>query len=182
MKKILALAAAAVIALGASAQNWYLGGSIGFEQNKKFGEKTTQIDFMPEIGYNLSETWAIGTTVGVDYTKQGEAKLTLVNFAPYARYTFLRAGIVSLFCDGGVDLGFGKAKVGDESGDTAVTYGIGFKPGVALTVSEKFGFVAHVGFLGYNGANDAAKDGGYPEKIGFNLNGNALSFGFYYNF
>lgn len=182
MKKFLALAAAAVIALGASAQNWYLGGSIGFDQTKVNGYKTTTIDFMPEVGYNLSETWAIGTTVGVDYTKQDEAKLTLVNFAPYARYTFLRAGIVSLFCDGGVDLGFGKAKVGDESSDTAVSYGIGIKPGVCLTVNEKFGFVAHVGFLGYNGANNAAKDAGYPTKAGFNLDGNDLSFGFYYNF
>ena len=105
-----------------------------------------------------------------------------MNFAPYALYTFFRVGFVSLFCDGGVDLGFGKAKVGDESSDTAVSYGIGIKPGVCLTVNEKFGFVAHVGFLGYNGANNAAKDAGYPTKAGFNLDGNDLSFGFYYNF
>ncbi|MDE6378318.1 MAG: porin family protein [Duncaniella sp.] len=182
MKKFLALAAAAVIALGASAQNWYLGGSVVVGQEKVDGEKTTQINFMPEVGYNLSETLAIGTTVGVDYVKFDEVKSTLVNFNPYVRYTFLRAGIASFFCDGGVDLGFGKTKVADYSSDTAVTYGIGFKPGVALTVSEKFGFVAHVGFLGYKGANDAAKEAGKPEVYGLSLNGNNLSIGFYYNF
>lgn len=183
MKKFLALAAAAVVALGAAAQNnIYVGGSVGFQQTKQAGDKTTTINFMPEVGYNLSEKLAIGTTIGVDYTKQNDRKFTVVEFAPYARYTFLRSGIVSVFCDGGVDLGFGKASVDGESGKTAVTYGIGIKPGVSLTVNENFGFVAHVGFFGYNGANKAAKDGGYPTKAGFNLNGNDLSIGFYYNF
>ena len=54
MKKFFALAAAAIIALGASAQNWYAGGSVGFQQTKQAGEKTTTINFMPEVGYNLS--------------------------------------------------------------------------------------------------------------------------------
>ena len=182
MKKFLAFAAAAVVALGAAAQNMYIGGSVGFQQTKQADDKTTTIDSMPEIGYNLSDSWAIGTTAGVDYSKTGDRKFTLVAFTPYARYTFLRSGIVSVFCDGGVDLGFGKASVGGESSKTAVAYGIGIKPGLSLTVNDKFGFVAHVGFFGYNGANKAAKDGGYPTVAGFNLNGNDLSVGFYYNF
>lgn len=182
MKKIFALIAAVIVTLGASAQGWYLGGSVGFTGSKADGVKTTNINVMPEIGYNLSETWAIGTTVGIDYTKLDDVKLTLVNFNPYARYTFLRAGMVSVFCDGGVDLGFGKAKYDGESGDTAVAFGIGIKPGVSITLSEKFGFVAHVGFLGYKGGNDAAKDAGTPEVYGLSLSGNDLSFGFYYNF
>ncbi len=39
--------------------------------------------------------------------------------------------------------------------------------------------MAHVGFLGYRGGNDAS---GYPDQGGIMLKGNDLSFGFYYNF
>lgn len=195
MKKILALAAAAIVALGASAQNMYVGGSVGFTSTKSGDAKTTNINFMPEIGYNLSDNMALGTVVGVEYQKEGDIKSTLVNFDPYFRYTFFQAGNFSIFCDLSVDLGFGKTKEtftdyddnGNEfkatfSSKTATTYGIGLKPGMAFNVSEKFGFVAHVGFLGYKGANQAAKLAGEPQVCGLDLSGNNLSFGFYYNF
>ena len=177
MKKILAFAAMAVMALGAFAQDMYVGGQVGFWRNS--GDNETSFQILPEIGFNLSEKLAIGTTIGYDYSYDDGRKLNLVVFNPYVRYTFFRNGNVSLFCDGGVDLGFGKAKYEGESSDTAVTYGIGIKPGISYSLSDKFSLVAHVGFLGYRGGNDAS---GYPDQGGILHKGNDLSFGFYYNY
>ena len=58
----------------------------------------------------------------------------------------------------------------------------GFRPGVALNLSEKFSLVAHVGFLGYQGGNRPAKNNGAPENWGLDLSSNNLMFGFYYHF
>lgn len=182
MKKFLVMAVMAVMALGVSAQV-YVGGSLGAWRDGS--AKMTHINILPEVGYNLSDTWAIGTVIGWDYYHQHDASLNLVKFDPYARYSFVKAGNLSLFVDGGIDLGFGKAKVGGESSDTAVTYGIGFKPGVSYALSDKCSLVAHFGFLGYLDGNDDAKAAGslvdYEYGWGFNFSNN-LSFGFYLNF
>lgn len=199
MKKFFTLAVVAVMALGASAQNWYVGGSLGFNKTTTTSyteddeieiatkSKTTTISIAPEIGYNFNETWAAGATIGFSHISNKPYKTTTFEIAPYARYTYFRAGVISLFVDGGVSFATGKTKVdlGDEaeaSSKSISTYGIGLKPGVAFNVSEKFGFIAHMGFLGYEGANKAAKNAGIPEKVGLSLTGDDLSFGFYYNF
>lgn len=167
----------AVISLGAFAQDWYAGGQVGFWRNS--GDNHTEFSILPEVGYNLSENVSIGTTVGYDYNYEDGLKLHLVKFDPYVRYHFYQNDRVKLFIDGGVDLGFGKAKRDGESSDTAVTYGIGLKPGVSYRISDAFSLVAHIGFFGYEGGNDAS---GAPDQGGFNLNGNNISFGFYVNF
>ena len=51
-----------------------------------------------------------------------------------------------------------------------------------LNVSKNVSLIAHIGFLGYQGANDEAKSAGQPEYFGIGLNGNDISIGFYYNF
>ena len=52
MKKILAFAAMAVMALGAFAQDMYVGGQVGFWRNS--GDNETSFQILPEIGFNLS--------------------------------------------------------------------------------------------------------------------------------
>lgn len=190
MKKILAFVAVAIMTLSASAQNWYVGGSLGVGKvTTGDGDdkvSTTAVSVLPEVGYNLNENWAVGTTIGVTHTSTEGHKYTAFGIAPYARYTYFRADIVSLFVDGGFGFSTGKNKYKDDdveiSSKSTNTFEIGFKPGVALTVNEKFGFVAHVGFLGYRGANKAAKAAGEPEAWGLSLKGDDLSIGFYYNF
>ncbi len=179
MKKFMLLAVVALLSLAASAQNLYLGGSIAAWRDGT--DKLTNIKILPEIGYNLSESAAVGAVVGWDYYHKQGANLSLFTVAPYYRYNFVKVDRVKLFCDGGVDLGIGK---GTDS-KTAVTYGIGFKPGVSVNVSDNVSLVAHFGFLGYKDGNDAAKDAGevvgYSYGWGFKFS-NELTFGFYYNF
>lgn len=179
MKKIFTLVVMAVMAVAASAQ-LYVGGEVSAWRND--GDHTTTASILPEIGYNLDEQWAVGTTIGWQHAHQSGINNNLVVFHPYARYTFFKSGIVSIFCDGTAGFGAGKTSWDGGHSDTAWTWQIGFRPGVAFKCSDRFSVVAHFGFLGYNGANDAAKEAGYADEWGLRFSGNDLSLGFYVNF
>lgn len=180
MKKLLTLAIALIATISASAEGWYAGGSVGFDRNTT--DNKTDFIIMPEVGYNFTEKAAIGAVAGYQHKYNDGDKLDLFKVSPYLRYTYLKAGIVNLFIDGGVDLGFGYSKDVYHDSGAAIVWGIGLKPGVSLNINEKFSLVAHVGFLGYQGANHKARNVGEPNRIGLGLDGTDLSFGFYYHF
>lgn len=177
MKKILVVAVMAIMSLGAFAQSWYAGGSFGFWRNA--GDNETNFEILPEVGYNLKDNVAVGATVGFGYDYKAGFSLSQFKVAPYLRYSFFKTGGLSLFVDGGVDLGIGSSKVDGHSSDAAVTYGIGFKPGISYALTNNFSLVAHLGFFGYEGGNKASHR---PDQGGLKIDGNDLSFGFYYNF
>lgn len=190
MKKLLLLAAAALIGFGsASAKDItveldsskiFVGGAVGVWYNQT--EKYTQATILPEIGYNINKTWTVGAQLGYEYKGTSDIHNNSLVFNPYARWTYLTAGMVQLFVDGGVDFSLG-ATGGKAAGDSkaSATFGIGFRPGVALNVNKHVSVVAHIGYLGYKGANDAAVLAGAKKGFGFGLQ-NTLNFGFYYNF
>ncbi|MDE6126175.1 MAG: outer membrane beta-barrel protein [Muribaculaceae bacterium] len=189
MKKMIALALLAVTAAGAASaeeftvntNNIYVGGSVGFWRN--ITEHSTQASIMPEIGYNLSDKAAIGTTIGWEHNYSADhTSYNMFKIAPYLRYNFIKSGKVSVFCDGGFELGAGRTSYDGEHSDVAATYGIGLKPGISVALSNHFSLVAHVGFIGYQGANKAARNGGAESGWGAFFNGNNISFGAYYTF
>ena len=173
------MAVMAIMTLGASAQSWYSGGQVTFGRTTESasGVKSTQVTVLPEIGYNVQDNFALGAILGVSYRKSGGEEKTVFKVNPYARYTYFDSERVSLFIDGGVDFGIGRAH-----GSTAVEYGIGLRPGVSLNLSDKFSLVAHVGFLGYQGGNRPAKHNGAAENWGLDLNSDNLRVGVYYQF
>lgn len=174
MKKILLFALVLVSAVAAKAQV-YVGGELGFWHNND-EPKSTSFRIAPEVGYNFNENWAVGAVLGIEYQKVGDNKATTFGISPYARYTYFQSGIVSLFVDGGVD--FAGVHADDE---TYTAFGIGFKPGVALNVTDNVSFVAHFGFLGYQTSDDEISE--FVNKgFGFDFSGNKLSFGFNYKF
>lgn len=177
MKKIITLAAMACMAVGAFAQDWYAGGSVGFWRNSS--ENKTIVDILPEIGYNLNDNVAIGSVLGYSYNYNEGEWANLFRIEPYLRYTCLKSGKVKLFVDGGVNFGIGWGKAHGEKTDVAVTYGIGIKPGVSYSLSDRFSVVAHIGEIGFSGGNDASNA---DNEGGLMLNANNLSIGFYYNF
>ena len=180
MKKIMMTLAAVAVAATMNAQV-YLGGNVGVATSSYDGNSSTIWSILPEVGYNINDKWAVGMTVGY-----GESRVKVKNVAtekvktfqvsPYARYTFVKFDKVNLFVDGGVGY-----KHENYAGVKTNTFAVGFKPGVAVNLNEKLSFVAHVGFLGYE--NEKVKgDDKSTNTFGFDLNGNALSFGVYYNF
>lgn len=186
MKKIFAMAVLALSALCAQAGDFYVGGQAGFWHESDNESSTNQLSILPEVGYNFSENWAVGSTLGYEYTHLCGTGVSshIFAFRPYLRWTYLRANKVSLFLDGTAGIGAGWTHYGHGIDDskTAVTWNVGIRPGVALSLTDHFSLVAHVGMLGYEGTNDAAKAAGYKDQGGLLLNGNNLSFGFYYTF
>lgn len=179
MKKFLFSLVAAVITLTASAQV-YVGGEVGLWRN--WDANHTTFSIVPEIGYNLDENWAIGTSIGYLYNYNDGKKINAVVVAPYARYTYAKFDAVSLFLDGG--FGFQTYKVSPKhgkSGDSQNGWQVGIKPGVKVDLTSKLSFVAHVGFFGYQDADDDYCAWG-EDGFGFKLDGNNLNFGLYYNF
>ena len=184
MKKFLMTIAAAFVAVSMNAQV-YLGGSLGFgawSSQKNVGDRSeTSFSILPEIGYNINDKWAIGTVIGyvsdkmwgVDVLNNAKSE-SAFTFNPYARYTFLKAGKVNLFIDGGVD--FTSASKMD-----ATAFGVGVKPGLAVNLTDKLSFVSHIGFLGYAVQNPDGDDNN-TSVFGLDLSGNNLTFGLYYNF
>ena len=181
MKKFLLAAGLMLATIAASAQ-LYVGGTVGLNRNTT--DNVTEFTIAPEIGYNVSPKWAFATGLGYTYKYDSGFKSNVFQVNPYARYTYFRTdnNLVSLFLDGGVDLGFGKASYEDDHSKTVVLFGIGVKPGVSFNLTENFSLVAHFGFLGYYGGNHAAQDAGNPERFGFDFSSANLNLGFYYTY
>jgi hypothetical protein len=180
MKKLFSLIAVAFVAMSVNAQV-YVGGSLGIDawsSQKNAGDRSeTTFTILPEVGYNLNDEWAVGTVIGyvsdkwVGVNGISESAFT---FNPYARYTYLKAGKVSLFVDGGVD--FTTASKADWN-----ELAIGLKPGLAVSLSDNISFVSHLGFIGYDVYNPDGDDNN-TSKFGLDLSGNNLTFGLYFNF
>lgn len=189
MKKIMMIAVMAVAAISANAQV-YVGGSLGYNTQKdavevggiSTDETTSNLSIEPEIGYNLSDNWAVGIKLGY---ANANGKTNTWKVAPYARYTFVKAGKFSAFCDGGVAWSTihtnGAKFVGNKNCIT-----IGFNPGIAYEISKKVSLVAHFGDLSYQYTSQKTKDVTPETKTTtskFNLGlDNSISFGAYYNF
>ena len=178
MKKILLSFAVACVSLAASAQG-YVGGSIGIASSKiGNSDNVTTYQVLPEVGVNLDENWAIGTVVG--WGKGSPVNIESENsvnnyfkLEPYVRYTYARSKYVNGFIDGGF------AYQHYRGGTNA--WSVGLKPGVAVNVSPKVSFVAHVGFAGWKSVKQrgASND---AHTWGASLDGNNITFGVYYNF
>lgn len=177
MKKILMTIVAVFAAMNMSAQ-FYVGGSLAFQawsNQKAIGDRSeTVFKILPEVGYNLNDEWAIGTVIGYESNKWNGSHESAFTFNPYARYTFANLGKVNLFVDGGVD--FTSYTKGDQT-----DLGIGFKPGLAVNLTDNLSFVSHVGFIGYKTWNPDGDDNN-TNMFGLDLSGANLTFGLYYNF
>lgn len=173
MKKLLLSLAVALGAISVNAQeagSMWVGGTVGFtyediKGSTSFGSYSgsqTSYKILPEFGYVLSENLALGISVGYIHTEERSDENLLGKHegfvaAPFLRSSFLKGSMGSLFIDTGVD--YAHLKSGGTKSDLLQ---IGFKPGVAVTVSEKISLIGKFGFLGYTHAKEGAhKTNGY---------------------
>ncbi len=177
------MALVAVMSLTASAQV-YVGGSVGLWRDYNANE--TSFNLIPEAGYNLSDKWAIGLKLGYVHEYDQGVKANGFGVKPYARWSYAKLGPVRFF----LDMGFGfntyktKVDVGNATvkSDPFNAWEIGVSPGLAVSLTEKLDFVAHVGFLGFRDSDDGSRAAFGSDGFGFNVDGNNLTFGLYYNF
>ena len=185
MKKLFIAVFVALTAMAANAQSW-VGGSFGIDVTARKGSKAiTTFTISPEYGYSINDKWDIAIALEEEATFVGDYDINVVSLEPFARFTFAKAGIASFFVDGGIGVGCEYVNYeGEMLDDTAWGFSIGFKPGVKLEVTENFAIVAKLGFLGYRRyeENEKYSDAGTYNSFGFNLDGDALSFGVHWSF
>ena len=160
----------AMAALSAKAQV-YVGGTVALWHNDDLDATTFALN--PEVGYNLNEKLAIGGVLTFAHSKLDEGKYNAFALAPYARYSYYENKVVRLFIDGG--LGFSTQKV--KGLDSVNGFEIGFKPGIAIKLNDKFSVLAKCGFLGYRDDYMDTESG-----YGFGFTSEDLSVGFHYEF
>lgn len=165
MKKVLLMAAFAVASLAANAQA-YIGGSLGFSNNKTKTGTTTVTEntnptftIAPEVGYALNEKWGIGIKLGftssntksemtaAGLTATSEDKTTRLSVNPYVRYQALEIGKFNVFVDGGVYFNMNSRKqtatgVPDTEYEPAMGFGLNVTPGVSYKLTDKLSVVA----------------------------------------
>lgn len=149
MKKLIfTLAVALGVFASTSAQEagkMWVGGQVGFGVvSPDEGDNTTSFVIMPEFGYVLQDNLGLGINVGYAHSKTGDDKSDGFIVNPFVRYSFLKGNIGGLFVDGGV--GYAHTKENDIKTDAIE---VGFRPGVAVTVTDKIALTAKFGFLGY---------------------------------
>lgn len=114
-----------------------------------------------------------------------KAKTNSFEVDPYARWSFVKFGPVKLFLDMGFGINTYKVKgevMGhDVDGDAQVGWRVGVQPGVKVSLAKNIDFIAHMGFLGYQDADDDFSSYG-ENGFGLNFSGNNLNFGILYNF
>ena len=175
MKKLV-LAAIIVMAtltgMNAQTYKWWAGGRTHFwtDDNK------ATFSFAPEVGYMITPKITLATSLAyqaVKFDNSDKGALTpdisgfIVN--PYVRYTFFKSGILLGFIDGGMEFG-----VGDFEG-----FQLGFKPGVALLLTDRITAASQFGFIGYNDGNGIALR---SKGVGFDLSGYCTTIAFFYSF
>jgi len=172
MKKLTFLAIfllATLAGVNAQTYKWWAGGHTTFWA----GDEGTTFNIAPEIGYHLSPKITLAASLGYysfkGSTNQLAPDLNAFILNPYIRYTAFKRGIVLGFVDTGVDIG-----LGDYKGMQA-----GFKPGIAILLSERFTAATQFGFLGYN---DGKGVGGRKQGFGFDLSGYCPIIAFFYSF
>lgn len=181
MKKIILSAAMMVAAVSfASAQQWFVGGSLGFNSSKlEYGFDAVEsmfpdVDFdaasevklstytiVPKFGYMFNDNWMVGLGIGYSGTTvkpkfaDVEGKVTIGSFVvnPYVRYTAWEVGRFSLAFQGDVDLAFGSMKTdGVDNKPKMTEIGVNIAPVVQFDLTDNVLLEARLNFasLGYN--------------------------------
>lgn len=164
---------------------YWVGGSLGFTAVDGDGSTDYNYKIVPEFGYVLSDKLGIGVKLGYQHLENGTGTLIgeaisangtgdidILSINPFLRISCIKGNIGGLF----VDAGAGYSHVKNEFNvlesyatikQKANIVEVGFRPGVALNVSDKVALTAKFGFLGWqHGWGDIST----TNKYGFDFN------------
>lgn len=189
MKKLLlsllfVTATTAVVNAQEIGQMW-VGGSLAFSSSKTDDlDRANSYKIIPEFGYVLTNDFAIGVKLGYQHTEYSDVydeqdtyveKSNGFSINPFVRYTYLKGDIGGLFIDGGVGYSHFKTKSTPYNAERKRNaFDVGFRPGVALALSERIVLTGRFGFLGYeySKAGDIKSD-----KFSFDLHMDQIELG-----
>lgn len=177
MKKILLSAAMMIAAVSmASAQQWFVGGSVGFEQRERGSwtsgkTETTQYNITPKFGYIFNESWMVGLGLGYSFSKEKDySKTNVYGLNPYVRYTAWQLGRFSLAFQGDVIGAMGDQKYDGESGKAKVrAAAVGISPVVQFDLTCNVMLESRFNFaqIGWDWQITEAPDGSKRKNTGF---------------
>ena len=200
---------AAIAAVSVNAQDFYVGGQLGFTSTTNTTEvsaagatvsndlKRSAFTFGPEFGIKLDDKMAVGVALTYGHTNRetgANTEVTGNNFEikPYFRYAFLQWDKLSLFADAQIGVSTGKSTTDTTVGGVTTSTDVkesGFSfaivPGISYQLTDQINFVAKLGNgLGYwQTKNEPNNTTTIKDKtFGLNLNSLGLVFGMYYNF
>ncbi|MDR0427285.1 MAG: porin family protein [Dysgonamonadaceae bacterium] len=184
MKKVFLLMMVAVFSVATASAQYYLGGSLGFSNEKtKDGDvelsKTTEFAIAPEFGYNLTEKVDLGISFEFSSEKPGETgfdKTTGWNVSPYVRYNVIQFGQFSILAKAGILFGGKKeTPVGEGPDVKTTTLGVNIVPVLKYTLSDKFDLLANLNFAKIDFNQTKVKDGETTTNFGLDVNSNNVA-------
>jgi len=187
MKKIALTSLLAVLfATGAQANQWFVGGSVGYQYDQ---DTSSTYIIAPELGYNLTNKWDIGLGLGIGGVSFDSSVATddifTFSVAPFARYNVVSFGDFRVLLKGVASYSY--VSQGDLN---ASVFGVNVKPMVIYDISPSFSLYAELNFLnaGINVSSDNTPGSKSHTSAGFGvdssnvLNTNNFQVGFTYNF
>jgi len=173
MKKSVLMAVIAIVTstgINAQSYKWWAGGRTSFWVD----DNCTSFSIAPEVGYHLTPNLTLATSLAyhvikMDNSDQPSPDISGFIVNPYIRYSAFKSGILLGFIDGGIEFG-----LGDFEG-----FQIGFKPGIALLLTDRITAATQFGFIGYNDGNGIS---GRTKGVGFDLSGYCTTIAFFYSF
>lgn len=192
MRKVILVAALAVLGLSANAQeadnnggfakdDLFISGSVGYSSESTGDIKNNQFEITPRLGYFVSENIAVGLQLGYqsvkDETPTGDTESSTFNVGAFGRYYFMPASKFSLFGQLGVDYMSTDYDAYKESG-----FGVALAPGISYFVSNNFALEATFGILGYQTVEPDVDGAEATNTFDFGVNMNDINFGIVYKF
>ena len=159
----------------------WVGGGVGFNSTKiDGGDRVSSYRILPEVGYAFTNNMGVGIRLGYAHNKpalNGSVNSDIIfkdafTVNPFLRMSFLKGTMGSLFVDGGAAYTYGKTDYMVSTGQTAAekyklnAWEVGFRPGVAVNVTDKITLTGKFGFLGYQHAKYAGIKG---DNFGFDF-------------
>ena len=160
------------------------------------GPSTFGLSVKPRVGYFIMDNVAVGLGIGPESyrvktpgTPEVITSAFSFEFNPFARYYFIETGNLSLFAEGGMDLGIGKqkTKTGGTTADGPNTFDIMFylSPAIEYSLSDKISIEAIIGGVYMQLATEKQEIGGVTYKdrsfdAGFGIDATSIIFGVTY--
>ncbi|WP_298902774.1 OmpW family outer membrane protein [uncultured Psychroserpens sp.] len=195
MKKLLLMTAVAVFGFsnvnaqdenttgGFEKGDVYVSGTVGYNSTKEGDFKTNRFDFMPTVGYFVSENIALEANLIIGSSEDADDDKTSTFGAGLgATYFFTPASQFSFTVGAGV--AYTNAKFEPNGGtETKVNaFAIAVAPGLNYFVSDCFALRASIGALSYASAKPDVDGAESANAFGLNLDLSDINFGVTYKF
>src|SRR5690554_6521180 len=144
MKKsilMLMLVAFATSAAFAQTKMW-VGGTLSVASSDN-GTVQSATTCMPQFGMHLTENWSLGGSLGFSSSKTEaggiESKSNVTSIVPFVRYWISQPGTFRFFRQRELPLRFYGGDVHDNDLDSYNSVGLVLRPGVGISLSERWG-------------------------------------------